>query len=150
MYIHFRNIFSESSSTVVRTHFGVMAHRELISPACLSPTEISLSLCQILQRTRTSPLAGKRLSATALNSIIANQEHMVRLIGAATPLSAAANSGPVPHTLSEASLQIRAAEVYCRSLQSGPAMGGPGPGWLPREWGIMSWRQELVQSSLSD
>lgn len=49
MYIHLMGIFLESSSTaVVRAHAGLMARRKSISPACLSPAEISRTLCQTL------------------------------------------------------------------------------------------------------
>lgn len=97
------------------------------------------------------PLAGKcLLSATALDSIIVNQEHMVFLIGLplfCPPLPLYPHS---PSRFLSPSLQIRAAEVYCHFIQAGAAMGGPGPGWLHCEWGIMSWRRELVQPNFSD
>lgn len=118
MDIHLIGIFLESSSgAVVRAHSGLIALRKLISPASLSPAEIVRALRWTLQQvyrlvlcsekkvfgqpcwTQLSPMGNIWLVLSGYHSFVgryqlpsgATQTHML--------------------TVSEASLQIRAAEV---------------------------------------
>lgn len=118
MDIHLIANFLESSSgAVVRAHSGLIALRKLISPACLSSTEILRPLRRTLQQvyrlvlcsekkvfgqpcwTQLSPMGNICLVLSGYHSSVgrcqlpsgATQTHM--------------------HTVSAASLQIRAAEV---------------------------------------
>lgn len=128
MYIHLVGIFLESSGgTVVRAHSGLMARRKLISPACLSPAEISRPLRQTLQRVYRlvlCPGSEKRLFGLPCStqpSPMGNIWHVLsgyhssvgrcQLPSGATQTHTDPHTHTRMHTVSEASLQIRAAEV---------------------------------------
>lgn len=101
--------------------FGVRVHRKLICLAYLSFRNISVPFYQTLQCTQISQwLESVSLPATALNSIIVNQDHMVFLAWLPLPCPPPSPLHAAPHTHSpflSVSLQIRAAEVRCYFIQ---------------------------------
>lgn len=89
------------------------------------------------------------LSATALNSIIVNQEHMVFLAWPAPPLPTTLHRCIQCHThysplfsrLVYKLEQLRVAATSCRAV----------PPQSLSEWGfLMNWRHKLVQPNFSD
>ena len=127
MYFRVRSIFQESNGAFPHTPWSNGS--SLIDLSCLFKLQQDLAVPPSNASVHTHfGLARKRLlTATALDSIIVNQEHMVLPLSCPPPPP----PYPVPHTHSPSSflspsLQIRAAEVYCYFIQAvAAAMGDP-------------------------
>lgn len=162
--MHFRviRIFQESNSAV--KNVGAFPHTlwsngsSLIDLSCLFKLQWDLPVPLSNASVHTNfSLAGKHfLSATVLDSIIVNQEHMAFLAWlhlACQPLPPPLPPYPVPHTHTHTqssflspSLQIRAAEFYCYFIWAGDARGGRLR--LVTLW--IGHYYELVQPNISD
>lgn len=167
MYFRVKSIFQESNAAVENVAFPHTLWSNgssLIDLSCLFKLQwdLPVPLCQMPQCTQISHWLENTLflPATALDSIIVNQEHMASLAPATSlpcpllPPLPPLSPYQVPHTHTHSlsrflspSLQIRAAEVYCYFIKTAAAMGGPRSGWLPCEWGIIIWPGDTSWSS---
>lgn len=160
MFFHVIRIFQESHNAVENVAFPHTLWSNgssLIDLSCLFKLQwdLPVPLSNASLHTNFS-LAGKHfLSATALDSIIVNQEHMVFLSLATPPLpttsTATAAVTSATHALSPSpflspSLQIRAAEVYCYFTWADAAKGGAAQaGYLVN--GALLWAGDTSWSS---
>ena len=134
--------FSKKPRTIAQSSTActrqLMGHHKSICPACLRPSEMFTSLCQMPQCTQILHW----LENAFFLLLLLIQPSSIRniwcfLSGVPPPLpttftAAAAIVSSATHIplFLPFSLQIRAAEVYCYFIQAGTATEGPGPGWL--------------------